>query len=202
MDRLKLFFISYILFNSLLMHSQNNMRFYNEVVNNDEKLIRDEYPESHLLYTKNEFKNVDLKVFQLLKNELKEVNQIYYAYLPEPIGVIPGDFFRCFVYDMDNYKVYFIQQKTENSSDLELVEVLPYHSELKDKKIKYNFFRANFLIENMKKNDCETINDLDYSSEHYAAQVIYSVNLKEQITNKCIFNFLNLYKKYLEFVRI
>ena len=205
MEKLKIILFSFGLLLFISCAAQNNERFYKAVVENDENTPKEHFPDSSVYYDKKELGDPDKKIFDLLKEQLKGVNHIYYAYLPKPTGVIPGFIVEVFVYDVDSDKIYFLQQENQLSKDFILFEpsLEDYRDDIDYYNYIYNFYvyRADFIIKHIKNNDCKSIQDAVIATYNESAQVVYNVNLKENTVNRCSFNYLYLFKEYIKSLR-
>src|SRR5690606_34351000 len=122
MEKLKIIVFSFTLLSLVRCAAQNSERFYKAVVENDENTPKEHFPDSSIYFGKKALGNPDKTIFDLLKEQLKNVNHIYYAYLPETTGVIPGFVVQAFIYDVDNDKIYFLEQENKLSKDFILFE--------------------------------------------------------------------------------
>lgn len=192
MEKLKIIVFSFAFFLLLGCSTQNSQRFYKAVVENDENTPKEHFPDSSVYYDKKELGDPDKKIFDLLKEQLKNENHIYYVYLPTTTGVIPGFVVDAFIYDVDNDKIYFLQQENQSSKNFIFI-----NSPLKDYEysIEYYNYKANFFIKHLKNSDCESIQSIvaDYNQ---IGQVVYDINLKGKKINRCSFNQLNLVSEY------
>lgn len=136
MEKLKIIVFSFAFFLLVGCSTQNSQRFYKAVVENDENTTKEHFPDSSVYYDKRELGDPDKKIFDLLKEQLKNVNHIYYAYLPEETGVIPGFEVDAFIYDVDNDKIYFLEQENQSSKNFIFI-----NSPLKDYE-----YRLNIII--------------------------------------------------------
>ncbi len=192
MGKLKIIVFNFAFFFLLGCSAQNSQRFYKAVVENDENTPKEHFPDSSVYYDKKELGDPDKKIFDLLKEQLEDVNHIYYAYLPETTGVIPGFVVDAFIYDVDNDKIYFLQQENQSSKDFIFI-----NSPLKDYEysIEYYNYKANFFIKHLKNNDCESIKNIE-ANYNQIGQVVYDINLREKKIKRCSFNKLNLLSEY------
>ncbi len=197
MEKLKIIVFSFTFFLLVGCSTQNSQRFYKAVVENDENTTKEHFPDSSVYYDKKELGDPDKKIFDLLKEQLKNVNHIYYAYLPEETGVIPGFEVDAFIYDVDNDKIYFLEQENQSSKNFIFI-----NSPLKDYEysIEYYNYKANFFIKHLKNNDCESIKSIE-ANYNQIGQVVYDINLKEKKINRCSFNQLNLLSEYGKSIR-
>ena len=198
MEKLKIILFSLVLLSFISCTAQNNERFYKAVVENDENTLKEHFPDTSIYYDKREIGDPDKKIFDLLKEQLKNVNHIYYAYLPEATGVIPGFVVKAFIYDVDNNKIYFLEQDNKLSKDFILFEPsLNYYKY----RIEYYNYKANFFIKHLKNNDCESIKSIE-ADYNQIGQVVYDINLKEKKINRCSFNQLNLLSEYGRSIKV
>src|SRR5690606_4973600 len=192
MEKLKIIVFSFTLLSFVSCAAQNSQKFYKAVVENDENTPKEHFPELGVHYHKNEFKGADKKIFDLLKEQLKEVNHIYYGYLPQELGVDPTLILRAFVYDVDNDRFYFLEQQLDDD---------PEAFQLVNELIEYDYYRANFIIKNLKNNDCKSIQDAAKANFNISGQVVYDINLKENTIKRCSFNYLYLFKEYIKSIK-
>lgn len=205
MEKLKIIVFSFTFFLLVGCSTQNSQRFYKAVVENDENTTKEHFPDSSVYYDKKELGDPDKKIFDLLNEQLKNVNHIYYAYLPKTTGVIPGFVLDAFIYDVNNDKIYFLQQENELSKKIIFFEpsMEDYRDDIDYYNYIYNFYayRADFIIKYIKNNDCNSIQKSAKDNYNQIGQVVYDINLKKNTVNRCSFNYLYLFKDYIKSIK-
>lgn len=191
MEKLKIIFlglISLLLFNC---GSHNATKFYKAIMKNDNDIPKEKVIDSNIYYGKKEFGDPDRDVLSLLKKQLKNTNHIYYTYIPEVRGYIPHYSINVYVYDVDNDISYFIKQKDNKLKEFELGKMFD----------EYDVFRNNFIVEQIKNNNCDSILSIKREFSDEVGQVVYDINLKEKTVNRCSFNRLSLMKEFTEYYK-
>lgn len=207
MEKLKIIVFSFTLLSLVRCAAQNSERFYKAVVENDENTPKEHFPDSSIYFGKKELGEPDKKIFDLLNEQLKNVNHIYYGYLPKTTttGSLLGFVIEVFVYDVDNNKIYFLQQKNELSKKIFFFEpsMEDYRDDIDYYNYIYNFYayRADFIIKYIRNNDCNSIQENAEGNYNQIGQVVYDINLKENTVNRCSFNYLYLFKEYIKSIK-